>query len=578
MEADEVVLASAMAVGAPSGAEARVQAQADEALEAVAAAAEDAEAVHAQAQDDEAPEVPQAHSTLEAQFTSPHKKNLVFQNHHTKSSTCTILCTKFPKAKFLLAFTLAVGEPSGVAGRYLRGRLTMKAVVPEIQKEGKNTAKVSLRNYTRSGATSTGEQKTDHTHTTEVCTDFNLPPQGEKLRICIIGGAFNPFHIGHRDQAVELLKQEICHRVIYLPDGPRLDKPALAKGVEARLDMVAKAVEAEFAPDKSEFGGKVVVSDLQIHSSVRIEAPYATLRKQIVEDNPHLQFDLFQIWGADYISVSGMHMWKPLVESTNCALVVTANHVERSVTKAGEASVCTSTEENVKYGPLNYGQSMLAGANGLRGIFIPRIGYEIDASHYSMMEDNEIITSENKLQRVVFMGHENTVRDGVKVNVKYDFKTQFYYAKGVKLQEVSSTAVRALVKMATKSRGELSDTEKQYLFNIGLSEVLNNGSSEESAAEVCKQVFLKKQLLPNSISTDYIKQMEAEKRGIMQEVDNNSNNGTVSEKWKHATGKVIALNHALAQWQGASVEKKWRLVLREISKSNDFLEEEEIVD
>lgn len=57
------------------------------------------------------------------------------------------------------------------------------------------------------------------------------------MKIGIIGGSFNPPHILHKEMGLQVLKNNLVDKVIYVPTGDRYAKDGLLKGSD-RLEMV----------------------------------------------------------------------------------------------------------------------------------------------------------------------------------------------------------------------------------------------------------------------------------------------------------------------------------------------------
>jgi nicotinate-nucleotide adenylyltransferase len=117
-----------------------------------------------------------------------------------------------------------------------------------------------------------------------------------KRRIGILGGTFNPIHLGHLLIAQDALEQADLERVLFIPSAAPPHKP-LAGNVSAahRLRMVKLAIanDARFAVDDLEIrrGGK----------SYSVVTLTELLRRQ-----PKVEF--YFIIGAD--SLSELHLWK----------------------------------------------------------------------------------------------------------------------------------------------------------------------------------------------------------------------------------------------------------------------------
>lgn len=57
------------------------------------------------------------------------------------------------------------------------------------------------------------------------------------MKIGIIGGSFNPPHVLHKQMSIEVLKNKLVDKVIYVPTGDKYGKEGLVKG-HHRLNML----------------------------------------------------------------------------------------------------------------------------------------------------------------------------------------------------------------------------------------------------------------------------------------------------------------------------------------------------
>ena len=78
---------------------------------------------------------------------------------------------------------------------------------------------------------------------TNVLTEVESLPE-ERIRVGIIGGTFNPPHIGHLVIADQVCQQLGLDKVYFMPDAnpPHIDKKE-AIAAEHRVAMVEKAIE-----------------------------------------------------------------------------------------------------------------------------------------------------------------------------------------------------------------------------------------------------------------------------------------------------------------------------------------------
>lgn len=86
-------------------------------------------------------------------------------------------------------------------------------------------------------------------------------------RVCVFGGAFDPFHNGHVAAIRLLLSDDKFSAVLVVPCGDRPDKPEITRA-SARYQMTKLGVEECFAGEQ-----RVIVSDLQSSG----KAGYATI-------------------------------------------------------------------------------------------------------------------------------------------------------------------------------------------------------------------------------------------------------------------------------------------------------------
>lgn len=78
---------------------------------------------------------------------------------------------------------------------------------------------------------------------------------GERLRVAVYGGSFNPITNAHLNCAAELIHSRLVDEVWMVPCGPRPDKPSLKTSALHRLIMCHLAVDTTFG---SRFGVRVI--------------------------------------------------------------------------------------------------------------------------------------------------------------------------------------------------------------------------------------------------------------------------------------------------------------------------------
>jgi nicotinate-nucleotide adenylyltransferase len=113
------------------------------------------------------------------------------------------------------------------------------------------------------------------------------------LRVGILGGAFNPPHIGHLVCAQEALVQLELDRVVFMPVGVAPHREIeLDPGAEERLEMTELAVAGD---DRFEVSRMEVEKDAPAYTSETL----ATLREESPDD------ELFVILGGDQAAALG---------------------------------------------------------------------------------------------------------------------------------------------------------------------------------------------------------------------------------------------------------------------------------
>ena len=113
------------------------------------------------------------------------------------------------------------------------------------------------------------------------------------MRVGILGGAFNPPHIGHLVCAQEALVQLELDRVVFMPVGVAPHREIeLDPGAETRLEMAELAVAGD---DRFEVSRMEVEKDTPAYTAETL----AALREQTPED------ELFLILGGDQAAALG---------------------------------------------------------------------------------------------------------------------------------------------------------------------------------------------------------------------------------------------------------------------------------
>ena len=113
------------------------------------------------------------------------------------------------------------------------------------------------------------------------------------MRVGILGGAFNPPHIGHLVCAQEALVQLELDRVVFMPVGVAPHREIeLDPGAEVRLEMTELAVAGD---DRFEVSRMEVEKDAPAYTSETL----ATLREESPDD------ELFVILGGDQAAALG---------------------------------------------------------------------------------------------------------------------------------------------------------------------------------------------------------------------------------------------------------------------------------
>jgi len=121
---------------------------------------------------------------------------------------------------------------------------------------------------------------------------------GERLRVAVYGGSFNPITNAHLNCAAELIHSRLVDEVWMVPCGPRPDKPSLKTSALHRLIMCHLAVDTTFG---SRFGVRVIE---ECTSCLR-DMPSLVLMRRFKEHYP--QYDFSFVVGSD--NVPELHTW-----------------------------------------------------------------------------------------------------------------------------------------------------------------------------------------------------------------------------------------------------------------------------
>lgn len=123
-------------------------------------------------------------------------------------------------------------------------------------------------------------------------------PQAKK-RLGILGGTFDPVHLGHIDIALYARNCFALHRTALMPAGIPVHKPnALLAPARQRLDMVRLAVE----------GTPLEAWDIEVRHTA---ATYTVDTLELLQSALGAEYDLYYIIGAD--TLMELPTWKDLV-------------------------------------------------------------------------------------------------------------------------------------------------------------------------------------------------------------------------------------------------------------------------
>jgi nicotinate-nucleotide adenylyltransferase len=168
------------------------------------------------------------------------------------------------------------------------------------------------------------------TEGTEALRVFRSHP---RLRLGIMGGTFDPIHVGHLVTADEALHQFQLDEILFMPTGHAPHKSAQAASAEARFLMVAVATSSHphFWVSRQEIDKTEVAYTVDT---------LATLRAQLADDA-----ELFFITGAD--AVLDILSWKdPEGILARCTLIA-ATRPGYDLSRVHETLAALTNHENV---------------------------------------------------------------------------------------------------------------------------------------------------------------------------------------------------------------------------------------
>ena len=100
-----------------------------------------------------------------------------------------------------------------------------------------------------------------------------------KLKVALLGGSFNPSTIAHLRMGRQLLNKEKVDKVVYIPCGPRADKPNLIPGFH-RIQFLKQDLEQYFGypisiidsddPESLHRANQVVIDDYEVEKFKKI--------------------------------------------------------------------------------------------------------------------------------------------------------------------------------------------------------------------------------------------------------------------------------------------------------------------
>lgn len=131
----------------------------------------------------------------------------------------------------------------------------------------------------------------------------------QRPRIGVLGGTFNPVHLGHLIMAKDAMEQFEFSKVLFMPSAqPPHKSPAELAPAHHRLAMLEAAVEGDL-----HFG----VSDMEIRRG-GVTYTIDTVRALSAE---HPEAEICFIIGAD--SLVELHLWKEITELLKLCRIVT---------------------------------------------------------------------------------------------------------------------------------------------------------------------------------------------------------------------------------------------------------------
>lgn len=111
---------------------------------------------------------------------------------------------------------------------------------------------------------------------------LSAPAPGERKRVALLGGSFDPITDAHLKCAAEIIHCGAAHEVWLVPCGRRPDKPTLRRTVHDRLLMCHLAVDTTFGP-----AFPVKVSDIERDEPKAL--PTFTLMQKLKREHPELE-------------------------------------------------------------------------------------------------------------------------------------------------------------------------------------------------------------------------------------------------------------------------------------------------
>ncbi|NMA42109.1 MAG: nicotinate (nicotinamide) nucleotide adenylyltransferase [Oligosphaeraceae bacterium] len=128
-----------------------------------------------------------------------------------------------------------------------------------------------------------------------------MPPLPQAFRLGVLGGTFDPPHLGHSELAAEILRQELCDEIMFIPTGipPHKDHEALTTA-QQRLEMLKLLIQCN---------PKFSYSNIEMNRSDRESYTFDTMRmlRSIFPDQ-----QLYFIMGMDCLH--HLHTWHRATE------------------------------------------------------------------------------------------------------------------------------------------------------------------------------------------------------------------------------------------------------------------------